>query len=89
MTPSQGLFSAYRGEALIQKAWEQLAAKIHYLSPAEQHSIQTAALFGAAAHDGQTRKGDGSPYITHPLAVAAILAEMCILHSRCAFCTRE
>lgn len=76
MTPSQGLFSAYRGEALIQKAWEQLAAKIHYLSPAEQHSIQTAALFGAAAHDGQTRKGDGSPYITHPLAVAAILAEL-------------
>ena len=33
-----------------------------------------AARFAANAHAGQTRKGSGEPYVTHPLGVAAILA---------------
>ncbi|MEL7462349.1 MAG: bifunctional (p)ppGpp synthetase/guanosine-3',5'-bis(diphosphate) 3'-pyrophosphohydrolase, partial [Pseudomonadota bacterium] len=37
--------------------------------------LEQAYLFGAAAHDGQTRQS-GEPYFTHPIAVAAILAEM-------------
>ncbi|HLO02534.1 MAG TPA: bifunctional (p)ppGpp synthetase/guanosine-3',5'-bis(diphosphate) 3'-pyrophosphohydrolase, partial [Symbiobacteriaceae bacterium] len=37
--------------------------------------IDRAYSFAAKAHDGQLRKS-GEPYITHPLAVAAIVAEM-------------
>jgi RelA/SpoT family (p)ppGpp synthetase len=37
--------------------------------------VYKAYLFGAEAHDGQSR-ASGEPYIYHPLAVARILAEM-------------
>ena len=37
--------------------------------------IREAYAFASAAHEGQVRK-DGTPYITHPLAVAEIIAEM-------------
>ncbi len=44
--------------------------------PAEQlHVVERAYNVAAAAHDGQTRHS-GQPYITHPLAVAAILSEL-------------
>jgi guanosine-3',5'-bis(diphosphate) 3'-pyrophosphohydrolase len=44
--------------------------------PAEQVARVRAAYFtGAHAHAGQTRKS-GEPYITHPVAVAAILADL-------------
>jgi guanosine-3',5'-bis(diphosphate) 3'-pyrophosphohydrolase len=50
----------------------QLAA---YL-PAEQVArVRKAYEIGAHAHEGQTRKS-GEPYITHPVAVASILAEL-------------
>ncbi len=44
-----------------------------YLSEADQNSFARAYQYSAAAHAGQFRKG-GAPYITHPLAVAEILA---------------
>lgn len=34
----------------------------------------SAAVFAAKAHDGQTRKFTGAPYITHPAEVATIVA---------------
>lgn len=37
--------------------------------------IQTAYVYSAAAHQGQVRRS-GEPYLTHPLEVANILAEM-------------
>ena len=44
--------------------------------PAEQLPILRRAWeVGAAAHAGQTRKS-GEPYITHPVAVAKVLAEL-------------
>ena len=53
------------------QALERAAA---YL-PAEQRLLlRRAWAVGAAAHAGQTRKS-GEPYITHPVAVAAVLAE--------------
>jgi guanosine-3',5'-bis(diphosphate) 3'-pyrophosphohydrolase len=46
-----------------------------YLDHDQVKEVYRAYLFGAEAHDGQHRLS-GEPYITHPLAVAKILAEM-------------
>ncbi len=46
-----------------------------YLPPHQVALVHRAYLIGAAAHDGQTRRS-GEPDITHPLAVAGILAEL-------------
>jgi GTP pyrophosphokinase len=46
-----------------------------YLPEDQVTRILEAYEFGAAAHEGQTRKS-GEPYITHPVAVAQELAEM-------------
>jgi len=46
-----------------------------YLEPEQVREVYRAYLFGAEAHDGQHRMS-GEPYITHPLAVAKILADM-------------
>ncbi len=45
-----------------------------YLSEDHVKEVYRAYLYGAEAHDGQSRKS-GEPYITHPLAVAKILAD--------------
>lgn len=46
-----------------------------YLKRDKIHRVRRAYQIGAAAHEGQTRKS-GEPYITHPVAVAQILAEV-------------
>ncbi len=46
-----------------------------YLSDEDIALVGRAYEFGAAAHDGQRRRS-GAPYITHPVAVAQVLAEM-------------
>jgi guanosine-3',5'-bis(diphosphate) 3'-pyrophosphohydrolase len=46
-----------------------------YLEPDQIAEVYRAYLFGAEAHDGQSR-ASGEPYIYHPVAVAHILAEM-------------
>ncbi|MEX0729589.1 MAG: bifunctional GTP diphosphokinase/guanosine-3',5'-bis pyrophosphate 3'-pyrophosphohydrolase [Aquisalimonadaceae bacterium] len=46
-----------------------------YLEPKQVKMVHDAYLFGAAAHEGQ-RRLSGEPYITHPVAVAKVLAEM-------------
>ncbi|MCP4470461.1 MAG: RelA/SpoT family protein [Gammaproteobacteria bacterium] len=46
-----------------------------YLEPAQVEEIYRAYLVGAEAHEGQSRVS-GEPYISHPVAVARILAEM-------------
>ncbi len=46
-----------------------------YLAPEQVESVRRAYLIGAHAHRAQTRKS-GEPYITHPVAVAAILADL-------------
>lgn len=52
-----------------------LISKLRYLSPQEIAEIRQACEYAAKAHEGQTRK-TGHSYITHPLAVAGILAEL-------------
>jgi guanosine-3',5'-bis(diphosphate) 3'-pyrophosphohydrolase len=46
-----------------------------YLSPEQVSRVRDAYFIGARAHEGQTRKS-GEPYITHPVAVATILADL-------------
>ena len=53
---------------------DALLAAASYLSPEEQAKLVHAWKVGAAAHAGQMRKS-GEPYITHPVAVAQVLAE--------------
>ena len=45
-----------------------------YLPADQQPLLRRAWAVGASAHAGQTRRS-GEPYITHPVAVAAVLAE--------------
>ena len=45
-----------------------------YLKPEDVRQIQSAYEFSEAAHEGQFRRS-GEPYISHPLAVANILAQ--------------
>ncbi|MFK8029222.1 MAG: bifunctional (p)ppGpp synthetase/guanosine-3',5'-bis(diphosphate) 3'-pyrophosphohydrolase [Gammaproteobacteria bacterium] len=53
-----------------------LLNKLRTYLPAEQiATVRRAYEFGAKAHSGQTRKS-GEPYISHPVAVASILADL-------------
>jgi len=54
---------------------ELLATVEGYLPPEQVTRIQEAAEFGASAHKGQKRLS-GEPYIAHPVAAAAILADL-------------
>jgi RelA/SpoT family (p)ppGpp synthetase len=58
------------------KDLRQLVETLEAYVPAEQiEQVFKAYEFGAQAHDGQTRLS-GEPYITHPVAVAKMLADM-------------
>ena len=46
----------------------------HYLKPPDIERIEEAYQFSGKAHEGQYRDS-GEPYISHPLAVAGILAD--------------
>jgi guanosine-3',5'-bis(diphosphate) 3'-pyrophosphohydrolase len=55
---------------------QALERRLHaYLADEQVARVRKAYLIGARAHAGQTRKS-GEPYITHPVAVAGILAEL-------------
>ena len=53
---------------------QSLERAASYLPDAQRAQLRRAWAVGAAAHAGQTRKS-GEPYITHPVAVAQVLAE--------------
>ncbi len=55
--------------------FRRLMAKLGYLNDEQKAKIKKAFEFGAAAHSGQTR-ASGKPYISHPVAVAEIIATM-------------
>ncbi len=54
-------------------------AAANYLESSQVDDIRRAYYFAHAAHEGQTRRS-GEPYITHPLAVAHVLAMMHMDH---------
>jgi len=53
--------------------FKSLLSKLSYLPPSQLDTIVKAYEFSAQAHEGQ-RRYSGEPYITHPVAVAGILA---------------
>jgi len=55
---------------------EQLTEAIsHYHPSADLDVVRRAYQFAAKAHEGQTRRS-GDPYVTHPLAVAQVIADL-------------
>ncbi|MBS3856678.1 bifunctional GTP diphosphokinase/guanosine-3',5'-bis pyrophosphate 3'-pyrophosphohydrolase [Proteus mirabilis] len=50
-----------------------------YLPPEQVEQLKKAFIVARDAHEGQTRSS-GEPYITHPVAVACILADMRLDH---------
>ena len=50
-----------------------------YLSREQSNQVKRAYFFAEQAHHGQYRRS-GEPYVTHPLAVAGILADMHMDH---------
>ena len=50
-----------------------------YLTSEQSNHVRRAYYFAEQAHHGQLRRS-GEPYVTHPLAVAGILAEMHMDH---------
>src|SRR5437763_16346992 len=62
------------GSSLPGPGPEELTAVLGYLKSKDVNQIEEAYEVARAAHSGQYRQS-GEPYITHPLAVAKILAE--------------
>jgi len=59
---------------------DALTKTLHsYLTPEQSNNVRRAYFFAEQAHFGQLRRS-GEPYVTHPLAVAGILAEMHMDH---------
>ena len=60
----------------VQAAFKTLKEKTNlYLNNEEKTQLRKAVHFGAAAHEKQIRKS-GEPYITHPITVSTVLAEL-------------
>lgn len=55
--------------------WDKLESLLDYLPPQDREKVREAYRFAEEAHRDQLRKS-GEPYITHPVAVAEILASL-------------
>ncbi|MDE1984797.1 MAG: bifunctional (p)ppGpp synthetase/guanosine-3',5'-bis(diphosphate) 3'-pyrophosphohydrolase [Gammaproteobacteria bacterium] len=78
MSEPASFFDRVRGKRAA--GIETLLAKLRgYLPPAQVAEVSRAYQFGAHAHAGQ-RRVSGEPYISHPLAVASILADLHMDH---------
>ena len=63
-------------EATVEGLTSQLS---QYLDKTRINQVRRAYYYAEQAHEGQKRRS-GEPYITHPLAVASILAELRLDH---------
>jgi guanosine-3',5'-bis(diphosphate) 3'-pyrophosphohydrolase len=77
MTPAQPALLATvpaADDASVPDYVRDLERSAAYLPAPQREQLRRAWAIGAAAHVGQSRKS-GEPYITHPVAVAGVLAE--------------
>ena len=62
--------------ALVQSQFDHLFGSVNSYLPFQQvHNIERAYRFASKVHQGQKRKS-GEPYITHPITVAQLLANI-------------
>ncbi|KQY55031.1 bifunctional (p)ppGpp synthetase/guanosine-3',5'-bis(diphosphate) 3'-pyrophosphohydrolase [Lysobacter sp. Root494] len=73
-TPALTPTTPASSEADLPDYVRELDRAAHYLPLAQREQLHRAWSIGAAAHAGQNRKS-GEPYITHPVAVAKVLAD--------------
>ncbi|MBL4865997.1 MAG: bifunctional GTP diphosphokinase/guanosine-3',5'-bis pyrophosphate 3'-pyrophosphohydrolase [Pseudomonadales bacterium] len=59
--------------------FDTIQDKLSYLDSAQIEFVKNSLDFAEEAHEGQYRRS-GDPYITHPVAVASILADMHMDH---------
>ncbi|MCL4697889.1 MAG: HD domain-containing protein, partial [Burkholderiaceae bacterium] len=72
--PAAASPAAQAGAPDEASSFQALADKLGYLSKADAKQVREAYRFADAAHLGQFR-ADGKPYITHPIAVAGLVAD--------------
>ena len=70
---------ALNDEIAVPTDAKALTKALSYLSRRELRRVRDAYRFADEAHEGQQRLS-GHPYITHPLAVAGVLADMHMDH---------
>jgi len=66
--------AAVPDDGMVPDYVQALERAADYLAPPQHKLLRRAWAVGAAAHAGQMRKS-GEPYITHPVAVAHVLAD--------------
>ncbi len=74
-TPYLETWSMDRTDKRIVRFGEIMDMVKSYYQDADLDLIRAAYVYSARVHQGQTRMS-GEPYLTHPVAVAAILAQM-------------
>src|SRR4249919_1411947 len=76
MTPAEPahVFAPAPADDAVPDYVRELELAADYLPEEQRRQLRRAWAVGAAAHAGQSRKS-GEPYITHPVAVAEVLAE--------------
>ena len=62
-------------EDRLEVRYQELEDKLKNLTKEDRMRVRDAFQYAKAHHEGQLRK-DGSPYITHPLEVAHLVAEL-------------
>ena len=62
-------------EDRLEVRYQELEDKLKNLTKEDRIRVRDAFQYAKAHHEGQLRK-DGSPYITHPLEVAHLVAEL-------------
>ncbi len=78
-TKHQPSFHGTQPQELYLSTTSPLIDKISYLPKDQIELVKLAVDFATHAHDGQYRRS-GEPYVTHPIAVAQIIAEMKLDH---------
>ena len=59
----------------VQEQYDHLVETIHSYNPGADFAMIDKAYHYAVEHHGEQKRKDGSPYVTHPIAVAQIVAD--------------